>query len=189
MKHEVVDLTAHEIERERWKDIPGYEGIYQASDMGRVRSAPGKTTQNKLHGTCIWKTRVLKYRGITPKTGYRVNLWKDKKPKDFLVARLVAMTWLGVSKDNMTVNHIDGNRFNNRVANLEWVSLADNIRHAFETGLMPTIPVILLDEDRRPTYFRSQAEASRWLGKSDTYINTVLARGESATCGYTIFTA
>ena len=67
--------------------------------------------------------------------GYRVDLWKDGKPKTFLVARLVATTFLEDLIDtDMTVNHKDGNRLNNNIENLEWLSRADNIRYGFQNG-------------------------------------------------------
>ena len=190
LNHKLVSYTDAEFEREQWRGIPEYEGIYQASNLGRIRTAPGKTTQSVRHGSRKWATRVLKNRGTNPVTGHRVTLWKDKQPKEFLVARLVAMTWLGIAEDGMTVNHINGNRFDNHIENLEWVSLADNIRHAFETGLMNTMaPVILVDEHKNPIYFRSKSEASRWLGKYDQYVGQQLRRGSRTACGYTIFTA
>ena len=119
---------------EIWKPIPHYEGIYEASNFGRIRTAEGKVTYSKrFNCERHWAQRILKYRGSTYKTGYRVSLWKDGKPKDWLVARLVAMTFLGES--DLTVNHIDGNRFNNHIENLEWCSLSENIKKGFETGL------------------------------------------------------
>ena len=123
---------------EIWKDIPNYEGIYQASTFGNIRTVDNKVTYSAKHGERHWKSRILKGRGNNVITGKRVNLWKDKKGKDWLVARLIAMTFLGEPKERMTVKHIDGNRMNNKIENLEWLSLADNIRHGFNTGLYKT---------------------------------------------------
>lgn len=66
----------------------------------------------------------------------RVNLWKGGKEHTFLVSRLVAMTWCDGYEDGLTVNHIDGNPMNNRVDNLEWMTHRDNVRQAFEDGLI-----------------------------------------------------
>ena len=190
MNHSPVIYAESELDQEQWRDIPNYTGIYQASNLGRIRTAPGKTTESIRHGTRKWKKRVLKNRGETPQTGYRVSLWKNKTATDYLVARLVAMSWHGNPGEEMTVNHIDGNRLNNRIENLEWLTIGDNIRHAFATGLMPTEkPVVLLDENKRPIYFQSQSAASRWLGKNNQFINQHLQRGSRTACGYTIFTA
>ena len=153
---------------EVWKDIPGYEGIYQASTFGNIRTVEGKTTFTERHGTRSWKSRVLKGRGDNRKTGKRVSLWKDGKVKDCLVARLVAMTFLGLPTDGLTVNHKDGNRLNNNIENLEWLSLADNIRHGFATGLYPTKQVVL-QRDGQSFEFISMAKCDEFLRRSKGY--------------------
>ncbi len=161
---------------EFWKDIPGYEGIYQASTCGQIRSVEGKTTSNKRCGVRIWKSRILKGRGNNPTTGKRVSLWKDGKPKDLLVARLVALTFLGEPQEGFTVNHKDGNRFNNNIENLEWLSLADNIRHGFETGLYHNQkPISVVGVGDRKTYrFKSLSEFDRFLNRSPGYTSNGL---------------
>jgi hypothetical protein len=156
---------------EIWKDIPNYEGIYQASNLGRIRTAPNKKTFSRRNGVRYWKIRVLKGRGDNAKTGSRVSLWKDGKVKDWLVARLVAITFLGQpSKDANTVNHINGNRLDNNINNLEWLSLADNIRHAFDTGLMPQRKIMLINKDCEMV-FRSMSAASKHIGRNSGYIS------------------
>ena len=161
---------------EVWKDIPDYEGIYQASNLGRIRTAPNKKTYSKLHGERTWKCRILKGRGDNIKTGKRVSLWKDGKVKDWLVARLVAITFLGQpTKEYSTVNHINGNRLDNNIKNLEWLSLGDNIRHAFNTGLMPYKKVKLFNKNSE-MIFRSMAMASLYLGRSHSYISNCLKK-------------
>jgi hypothetical protein len=154
---------------EVWKDIPGYEGLYQASNLGNIRTSEGKITGNKRYTTRRWKSRILKGRGDNPKTGKRVSLWKDGKVKDWLVARLVALTFLGTPPDKFTVNHKDGNRMNNNLDNLEWVSLADNIRHGFETGLYHTQKPVTLVKDGIWLTFRSMAKCDEFLGKHAGY--------------------
>ena len=74
---------------EVWKDIPNYEGIYEVSNLGRIRTHKDKITYTKRHGKRKWKQRIMKFKGITPKTGYRISLWKDGKQKDLLVARML----------------------------------------------------------------------------------------------------
>jgi len=103
----------------KWKDIPGYEGLYQVNNFGEVRS--------------------LFYRGknnvhiLTPgtdKNGYlHVVLCKDKKAYTAQVHRLVAIAFLPNPDNLPQVNHLDKNRANNRVDNLEWCSASHNIRH------------------------------------------------------------
>lgn len=123
--------------QEIWKDIPNYEG-YQVSNFGKVRTYNKITYKQgiKRH----WKNKILKYKSTNKnayKTGYRVDLWKNNKAKTFLVARLVAFTFYNedINNHKLTVDHIDGNRLNNNLDNLELVSLAENIKRGFETGL------------------------------------------------------
>ena len=85
-------MTQTHLSNEVWKDIPGYEDIYQASNYGRIRSSEGKTTYSRKHGVRHWKSRVLKLK-VDNQFSKRVSLWKDGKQKDFLVHRLVAATF------------------------------------------------------------------------------------------------
>lgn len=166
---------------EIWKDIPGYEGIYQASNYGQIRSTPGKITSNKRHGVRRWKSRTLKGRGDFAVTGRRVSLWKDGKAKDWLVARLVATAFLGEPQDGYTVNHKDGNRLNNNIDNLEWLSVGDNIRHGFDTGLYHNQNQVILTDGETTYQFRSMAEASRFLGRAHGYISGCRKNNRMAT--------
>lgn len=166
---------------EEWKDIPGYEGIYQASTDGRIRTVEGKSTFSKRHGKRVWKQRVLKQKcnaGCKGRRDFRIELWKDGNHKTWLVARLVALTWCEGYQDGLTVNHIDGNYLNNNAYNLEWVSLSDNIRLGFETGLYPTQKgCVLIDEHGNRSHFRSQVQASKSIGRSNQYIANKIFRG------------
>lgn len=162
---------------EVWKDIPGYEGIYQASTFGNIRTVEGKTTSNKRCSTRHWKSRILKGRGDRYSTGKRVALWKDGEAKDVLVARIVATTFLGVPPDGFTVNHIDGNRLNNHIDNLEWLSLADNIRHGFATGLYHTQKAVSIIGDGQTYDFRSMAQCDKFLKRCVGYTSNCLRKG------------
>jgi hypothetical protein len=118
----------------------------------------------------------MKGRGDNPKTGSRVSLWKDGVCKEWLVARLVAITFIGgPTAESNTVNHINGNRLDNRVENLEWLSLTDNLRHAFDTGLMPYAQIRLYNSDC-DMKFRSMAVASKFIGRNDGYISLCLKK-------------
>ena len=167
---------------EEWRDIPGYEGIYQASNMGRIRTAEGKTTFSRRHGVRTWKQRVMKQKCYCNSKGrrdYRVELWKNGTHKTWLVSRLIALTWCYGYSEGLTVNHIDGNHLNNRADNLEWLSLGDNVRHGFYTGLFHSqIRCALIDENGNRTEYRSQSQASRSIGRSNQYIANKLLRGK-----------
>ena len=99
-----------------WKGIPGFEGLYQVSDCGQVKSLPRK---GRL------KERILKPNLVK---GYHyVILCKDGKNKNFKVHRLVALAFLE-GDNSLTVNHIDECKTNNHVSNLEYLSNGDNTR-------------------------------------------------------------
>jgi hypothetical protein len=167
---------------EVWKDIPDYEGIYQASTFGRIRTVEGKTTVSTRHGVRHWKSRILKGRGDNPRTGKRVSLWKNGKPKDWLVARLVAITFLGDPPDEFTVNHKDGNRMNNNIDNLEWLSRADNIRHGFDTGLYTTTKAVSLKRVGKGVFypqiivFDSMTKCDKFLNRAKGYTSNTLSQ-------------
>lgn len=128
---------------EIWKDIKGYSG-YQVSNLGRVRTH-NKITYTKRHGERHWKDRILKFKPPTTKNqrskqgmGYRVDLWKNGKPKSLLVARLVLSTFTETDIDTkLTVNHKDGDRLNNNINNLEWLTRKDNILYGYQNGQYP----------------------------------------------------
>lgn len=167
---------------ELWKPIPGYEGIYEASNLGRIRTAPGKTTANARYSVRVWKSRVLKPKRelCKKRQDLRVSLWKDGTVTYHLVSRLVAAAWIGPPEPSMTVNHINGIWLDNSAENLEWVSLSENIRKGFESGLYDATcrPVTLIAESGDALLFRSQRLASQYLGRSDSYIHGKIRKGD-----------
>lgn len=107
---------------EEWRDIEGYEGRYEISNLGRVRSLFFKAPKFLRQGEDSW--------------GYKqVVLSKNGLSKNFKVHRLVMLHF---SKGEVTnsINHIDGNKSNNSIQNLEWSSASKNNKHAYANGLM-----------------------------------------------------
>lgn len=166
---------------ETWKPIPGYEGIYEASNLGRIRTAEGKTTSNARFPVRVWEQRILKPKIQTRKNGrkdQRVNLWKDGVESTQLVARLVAMAFLPFPYEKMTVNHINGNPMDNRIENLEWCTIGENIQHGFATGLYKSSQkaVVLEDKDGNQIRFKSMADANKYLGRGHSYVSEAISR-------------
>ena len=108
---------------EEWRDIPGYEGLYQVSNTGKVRSAHHK------------RIRELK---PTPQSGgyLLVSLCKNHARKGESIHTLVALAFLGPRLAGMAINHKNGNKADNRDTNLEYVTYKENIHHAMRLGLM-----------------------------------------------------
>lgn len=160
---------------EKWLDVVGYEGIYEISDEGRVRSKEGKTTFSKQHGTRSWKGRLLKPRPSTQ--GYlRVSLFKNKKRKEFLIHRLVAEAFIPNPDNKEIINHKDGNKRNNNLKNIEWCNYKDNLQHAYDNKLNKREKTIKITNKatKQEFVFRNMQEASGFLGKSRGFVSNIL---------------
>ena len=114
--------------REEWRAVPGYEA-YEVSSLGHVKRGE----------------RILATHPNVPGGYLRAMVTHDKKKKHLYVHRLVAMAFIGEGSGE--VDHIDGNKLNNRVDNLRWVTPSENKKHSFEFPRLPTgkkIPVRMI---------------------------------------------
>lgn len=117
---------------EEWKDIKGYEGIYQVSNLGRVKSLERIVLRNNKYDIHL-KEKIL-YQGI--RSGYKVVFFKkDGIRKSYQVHRLVAEAFIPNTDNKKQVNHINGIKIDNNCFNLEWTTPKENIKHAYMTGL------------------------------------------------------
>lgn len=111
---------------EIWKDIEGYKGVYQISNIGRVKS--------------MYNHRGTPNRFLSPKltqNAYNsVNLYKNKSQRTFFIHQLVAKSFLPNPENKKGINHIDGNHLNNNVTNLEWATDLENMTHAISNNLI-----------------------------------------------------
>lgn len=165
---------------EIWKDIKGYEGIYQVSNTGKVRSLPHYDSYNHLY-----RGRELK-QSVLPNGYLRVHLSNGKTSKYFSVHRLVAEAFCLKTDGNDIVNHLDCNPKNNNANNLEWTTYKGNMEWAAKLGRMKAnhqayaniekgrekrkTPLIVTDKDGNKLYFNSQSEAAKSLGISHGHI-------------------
>ena len=127
-----MDYTKRENNRiEIWKDYKDYEGLYQASNLGRLRSLD-RWVKSKSGSVRLCKGKILKL--CTDKYGYlKVGLYKNNKVKTYLVHRIIAETFLPNSDNLPCVNHKDEDKTNNNVNNLEWCNSEYNNAYGTRT--------------------------------------------------------
>lgn len=119
-------------EHQKWKPVKEFEKYYEVSDFGNVRSL-NRISNAKNGSKQIRKGRILS--AATNAQGYKqVRLVSKSQSKNMLVHRLVMMAFKP-EKEKLQVNHIDGNKENNHIDNLEWTTAKENIHHAYRTGL------------------------------------------------------
>ena len=121
------------MDKEIWEDIEGYEGLYQVSNLGRVKSLD-RYVKARSHSKEFKKGKILKPR-ISQKGYLTVLLCKDNIGKEYRIHRLVALAFIPNPENKLEVNHIDGKKQNNCVDNLEWNTRSENIKHAFAHDL------------------------------------------------------
>lgn len=151
-------MNNFESRKEIWKDIPGYENLYQVSNNGRIKSIGHYTRNNINGGTRLTKGIVLSPY-IMPNGYYQVQLSKKGKKEKHYVHRLVALAFLNNEKNMSDVNHIDGNKSNNFVENLEWCSHRDNQIHMVKSRMTKKACPVLCLETRE--IYNSMSEAER----------------------------
>ena len=144
------------IEGEIWKDVPGFEGEYMVSSIGKVlfvgRNVPTKTDYIK----CI-DPHLVSWREMP--NGYaQVDLWKDNKAKRMYVHRLVALAFIPNPNNYPQIDHIDTDRLNNDVRNLKWCNQGMN-------NLNP------ITDEKRDSAFKNHPIQSRWVKRAVIGIN------------------
>ncbi|KKM61143.1 hypothetical protein LCGC14_1534740 [marine sediment metagenome] len=122
-----------------WRKIEGYDGMYLISSDGSIKSV-GRIVKHKTKGKKTIHERILEKR-MMPFGYMLVSLWKNNNQKTYRVSRLVASAFIPNPLDKPTVNHINGNKTDDRVENLEWATYKENEQHAWRTGLKTKGPM------------------------------------------------
>lgn len=120
----IIAITRYNIMQEEWKDVRGFEGYYQISNLGRVKSV--ERVVKKKNGTLMKVSEKIRVLSQTTDNYSYVVLAKNGKNKTFLVHRLVAETFIGNPNNLPCVNHKDENKQNDCVDNLEWCTYEYN---------------------------------------------------------------
>lgn len=136
-------------EVEIWKKVIGFGGSYEVSNLGNVRSLGRMTKKGFIKG------RLLKQWNNNNKYP-RVSLQDNSKSHSILVHRLVAQSFIPNPLEKPFVNHKNGIKHDNRVENLEWVTANENMRHAYDTGLMEAVHIL-----------KGVSKENRWYDKLD----------------------
>lgn len=156
-----------------WKDVIGYQGLCEISEYGDLKSLP--KWRNTGTGGYLSKVKI-KSPNKTKKGYFLHELTKDGVAKKFKRSRLVAIAFKPNPNNLREVNHEDGNKANDHLSNLEWMSTSDNEKHAYRTGLKKaaylgkfgrdhnqSIPVIAI-KDTSIIEFESKTECSKYFG-------------------------
>lgn len=161
------------------KGIPGFNGKYEVSDSGCVYSLPRLSSDGK-------RIRGGELKGGTYPNGYRYVVLCDSAGREtrHMVHRLVAMTFLSNPKRFPCVNHIDGNKQNNSVCNLEWCTHSQNVLHAIETGLVGKVckierPVEIVFRTGEKLQFATMKDACNFFGHTKSWLGNYIRKHDN----------
>jgi hypothetical protein len=166
-----------------WKDIEGFENIYKINNIGIVKSLDKKLRIG--NGFYIKKGRIIK--PYMNNSGYlRINLYDNKIKIAYYLHRLLAQTFIINTLSKKEVNHKDGNKLNNNLDNLEWVTSSENKKHAFRIGLKSTAgelspkhkltewDVKIIRKMYKNTKYWTQRKIGELFGITDGHINNIV---------------
>ena len=154
---------------EEWKEIKGFEGVYAVSNYGNVKRLEHYKRCGEKGQTFLEERIVRQYKNF--RGYYRVHLSRRGKNHMRFVHRLVAEAFIPNDEKKPQVNHIDGNKENNNVTNLEWVTNQENNIHAFDIGLKQGKKVVIVETNE---VFNSISSCARAINGSYSMISRCL---------------
>lgn len=174
------------MDQEIWKDVVGYEGLYQVSNFGRIKSLESIYEYMQQGVRAFRKKKELIVKQVLTNSGYYVTcLHKKGKLRQRLTHRLVAQAFIPNTENKPQINHIDGNKLNKRVENLEWSTGSENIIHAHKTGLFKNQkPIIQLKDGIVIACYESIADINRKTGFTRKNVRNALNGKTSNSHGY-----
>lgn len=183
------------IQEEVYRPVVGYENLYEVSNWGNVRSLDRLVSTVRSNGRSYTQLCRGKQLSISNLNRDYLSVWLEvnPKPRNCTVHRLVAQAFLQNPSNKRTVNHIDGNKQNPYVENLEWASYSQNRIHAIQTGLsIPNVinmiksstesvkkPVKILETGDK---FESSKACDKFLGKPDGFTDSIISRVHDGYC-------
>jgi len=167
---------------ERWKEIPGYEGYYDASDQGRIRSVD-RVVPHARHGTIKRKGKVLTSFPDPQSGHFRLTLSVEGKVRNEKVHRLVALTWIGPCPDGFECCHEDGDPANNSESNLRWDTKSSNARDRIKHGTHRVVNKRRVVRSDGAEYV-SISEAAASVGRDVSSVWKVCAGRQKTCAGY-----
>ena len=161
---------------EEWREIPGYEGLYEVSNYGNVRSLPRTVEWSRFGKELVSHRSGRQMSHSQDQDGYRIIglTNKDGVRKTEKVHRLVCAAFIGPCPDGYQVGHIDENKANNFIGNLEYVTCKENINHGMRTEKAMRKrrkPVAQFESGEIVDVYKSISEAARKTGCSDIEIS------------------
>lgn len=175
--------------KEIWKAIPGYEGYYEVSSLGRVRSLD-RISRNR-YGEYVRRGKLLTLER-TPDGYLEVGIWDGKTSRNKSIHRLVASAFIDNPYHLPEVNHKDGNKENNSPGNLEWTTHKGNMDHCYQNGLRSRRPDSAILHNMKPVrcketgrVFDSAKACGEWFS-IDSMIVVASCKGmtKNPRCGY-----
>lgn len=167
------------MELEKWKEIKGFKGKYFVSNLGNIRSAY-TSRYNKKFKRAVIIERIKDLKQCVDKQGYKiVTLYKNNKRKTYKVHRLVAETFIPNPKALPVINHINENKIDNNVKNLEWCTQKQNVIHSIKR-LSQRRRIVRNDGKE----YESIADAMKELGLKSNHISDVCNGKRKKAGGY-----
>jgi hypothetical protein len=193
MENELLKTEGLEI----WKQIKGYEGLYEVSNFGRIKSLPRLIKFAQVGEGYYTKEKIkkpLKYvdkRDNANAQYYNIGLNKDGVCTMFRIHRLLAEAFIPNPDGKPFINHIDGNGLNNHVSNLEWCTHSENQKHAVKTGLKSRttkkgFPVEIYKNGVFVAAAKNLTEAAKLLNKSKPTVTRYYSKTHISPEGYEI---